>query len=271
MLGIERVYAPGPLDTNLSATPTLLDGTTVTAAGSAHTKGSWVQLIATTAYDWHGFWLATGSTFTSGTVTSQLLDIGVGGAGSETVLLPNVHSGWRANTDDTVDMFFVPLFIPKGSRVAARVQSAIASDTVLVLIAGQPGTSGLTQNIFTGCDDLGTVSASSRGELHTPGDTGTYSADASIGSPTTRSYGAVMLMMSPTSTSLNFRAYHFAIRLSSQTLGTYRCLTHTSEMICAVTPAGPSYMAVPSGSQLQTRATCSGVAQQMAVSLYGFY
>jgi hypothetical protein len=111
-------------------------GTAVTAAGSANTKGSWVELDASAAFNADGFFVhLLGIT----TTRDYLVDIGIGGAGAESVLLPNLPYcsgvGFRFPAE-----CYVPLPITAGTRIAARCQSANASAVVhmgLELVQGQ--------------------------------------------------------------------------------------------------------------------------------------
>lgn len=270
MLAIERSFQPAVWDHNLGAVA-ISCGTLVTASGSIHTKGNWAELIAATTYDWHGFWLSMGNSNASAAVTDMLLDIGLGSAGNEVVLLPDFHAGWSSNNDAEKEPIFIPLYVPKGSRVAARIQALIASDTVRVSIVGLPGTSGLFHRVFVGCDAYGIVASTSRGTLHTPGNSGAFSTDASIGGTASKSYGAVILRMSPTTSVTSFLAYHWELRIGGVTGGLWRYVTSTAEIRRCMFPPSPAYLSVPSGTQMQVRATCSGTAQQSSVSLYAFY
>lgn len=68
-------------------------GTAVNGGGTINTKGSWVALSAATTYDLTGFVLAFDmqGDVTSGQGNVQyLLDIGVGGVGSEQIVVPDV-------------------------------------------------------------------------------------------------------------------------------------------------------------------------------------
>lgn len=117
------------IDTYGEVTSTSL-GTTITASGSANTKGAWTQMIASTEHDARGIGisLVTPDDAASPARWDGLIDIGIGGAGSEQVLVPNlllsaVFEGGNGK------YFWFPLFIPKGTRVAARMQCSIASRT----------------------------------------------------------------------------------------------------------------------------------------------
>ena len=107
--------------------------TDVTTGGSAHTKGSWAQLAAATVDDTDAVVLRLGGHTTSGVASPALLDIGVGAAGSEQVLVENLDLG-----NHTFRSFLhLPVIIPAGSRVAARVQGARASTAIGVGLAAR--------------------------------------------------------------------------------------------------------------------------------------
>jgi hypothetical protein len=122
----------GFLDTVPSTSTTSSAGVTVTASATAHTKGGWSQLVANTGARSLGILIALDNTAVANTATSMLLDIGIGGAGSEQVLIPDLAAGYVLGeaVSNTFCAYFFPLFIPAGSRLAARCQAQIASDTV---------------------------------------------------------------------------------------------------------------------------------------------
>lgn len=96
---------------------------TITAGDPAHTKGAWTELM-TVDRDTHGLYVRADTNAASTADTAMLLDIGVGSAGSEQVVLANYLWGYNAlaNPKD----FDLPLFFPAGSRIAARTQAATA-------------------------------------------------------------------------------------------------------------------------------------------------
>jgi hypothetical protein len=108
-------------------------GTTITASGSTNTKGSYSELVAATSRDYMGFFI--GTTGASATTKHHLLDIAIGAAGSEVVILSNLYilttAMWSA-----VPTFFLPINIPAGTRISARVQSATASSAFGLTLYG---------------------------------------------------------------------------------------------------------------------------------------
>ena len=109
-------------DENITADATL------TASGTAHTKGSWTQIIASAPFDIGMLWITADDNHAASTNTSMLLDIGIGAASSEVVLLPDILAGH--STLSASQGFMVPIFIPQGTRISGRIQAAITSDTL---------------------------------------------------------------------------------------------------------------------------------------------
>ncbi len=100
-----------------------LSGVTVTAGGTPHVKTAYSQITASTSGDWLGFWVYFDPTNASATDTSTLMDVAVGGSGSEQVIVANLPIGYKGNI--FVDNFvYIPLYIPNATRVAVRMQSA---------------------------------------------------------------------------------------------------------------------------------------------------
>lgn len=136
----------------------------VTSSATAHTKGPWTQLSAATGFNAAALLLHLGTGFND---TRYLVDIGIGTAGSETVIVPNLMVGIPSGICHSI---FLPLSIPAGVRLAARSQDNFGSSTVMItgsLFAGgfanMPAFSGLT--------DYGTNTATSGGTTSDAGAT----------------------------------------------------------------------------------------------------
>lgn len=99
---------------------------TLTADSTAHTKGGWTELISSTTYS--SAWARISLVGLSDD-DSYLVDIGIGSAASETVKINNLmlHSGGRLVCTYCYGSF--PLLIPEGTRISARVQSSVSSNT----------------------------------------------------------------------------------------------------------------------------------------------
>lgn len=272
MLGIPRIYQGGNWQTNLSATPsTSSPGTTVTASSTIHTKGNYTQLISSTTYDWYGFWLQTINTYVASSATDLLLDIAIGAASSEQIILPNWMAGWGPTASGGARTIFVPIFIPRGTRIAARCQALITSDTVNVLVAGCVGNSGLPIPLFSNCDAYGIDTATSSGTSHTAGNTGVESTDANVGSTTSRPYGAVLLGVASQSSTTTAIAYHWELTIGGTTHAEWYAANTTSELVYGPFPPCPIPVSIPASIQLQVQGEASGTAQDQDVAFYCFY
>lgn len=129
---------------------------TVTASGTPHAKGGWSELIASTAANgnWVSLWI-TGSMQTSATDTRGLLDLGIGAAASETAIVTEIPVGFVGNGMCVT----LPIWVPAASRLSARLQSLIASDTLGVM--AYVHTSGLTEQSPTSLVTLNADTAAS--------------------------------------------------------------------------------------------------------------
>lgn len=260
---------------NLPATPSTTQfGTRLTASATPHAKGSYAQLVASTLYDVHGLWLIVNGSAVAATRTDMMLDLAIGAASSEVVILPEFLCGWRSAPTVGPQAVFLPFFIPKGTRVAARLQSLIASDTLDVQVFLEYGSGPPPAGLFRRADAYGTSAASSIGTSHTPGSSGSESTAANIGSTLARDYGAVMLQVQGTlsNTTMTSIAYHWELRIGGATWAEWYSCSFTTEAVTAGPyPSAPLQRRLPAGTQLQIRAEGSGTAQAHDVAFYCFY
>jgi len=111
--------------------------TTLTPNAATHTKSVYTQIVAATAFDVAG--ILFNSQLSAG-ASNQLLDIAIGAAASEQIIVPNVLVSVGGGGGRGTPQKFIPIFIRKGSRIAFRFQSNIGSQffkvKVLLLSAG---------------------------------------------------------------------------------------------------------------------------------------
>lgn len=99
----------------------------VAADATPHTKGAWVQLVASTSEACNVL-AVTFSNQATGTATQGLIDIGVGASGSEQVVISNSVGGAGSTIANSLHTtYWFPVSIPAGSRIAARHQNVIGS------------------------------------------------------------------------------------------------------------------------------------------------
>ena len=118
---------------NSELTPILYDnyglnlGTTrgvdIDPGGVVHTKGAWFELSSSLTYNMSGGFLRLGNTRNSSRQTYNfLIDVGIGAAASEVVIISN--TAMRTTTGETLTPAWVPIpvNIVAGTRVAIRAQ-----------------------------------------------------------------------------------------------------------------------------------------------------
>ena len=99
----------------------------VLTSGTA-SKGAWVELTASTSFQVN--YLVAGID-NENTSNEYHIDIGTGAAGSEVVLLPDIHHHINL-TGQNIITLHIPykVEIPKGTRLAARVAATNNTDTI---------------------------------------------------------------------------------------------------------------------------------------------
>jgi hypothetical protein len=102
--------------------------TTVTAGG-INAKGSYSQLIASTSFASDAFVIGI-KTATS--TVNFLVDLAVGAAAAEQVILPNVMFRSGGSLVAPFTILYVPIHILSGQRISARCQSPNGGSTCTV-------------------------------------------------------------------------------------------------------------------------------------------
>jgi len=152
-----------------------------TASGTANTKGAWAQLWASTAVNSSMLVCMFDDVTVSATNTATLVDIGIGGAGSEVVVIANISVGGLGH--GTTHVF--PLYIPAGTRVSIRLQSAVVSKALAGRVSLVPAVGD--QDAAQIVDTYGADTANSKGvTLATPSVAGTKTGWTQIVASTTR-------------------------------------------------------------------------------------
>lgn len=121
-------------DSNLTAAAR--NGTTITASGTAHVKGSYSTVIATTGKDSYGIWMFFKGVAGAAANTSMLVDVAYGDSpsgGNEQILINNLTVGAAAPGGLGLGYYF-PVYIPSGVSIRMRCQAVIISDTVNVSV-----------------------------------------------------------------------------------------------------------------------------------------
>jgi hypothetical protein len=167
---------------------------TVTASSTAHTKGAWTQLVASSSFNASSLFVAVHSVATNATNTATLLDIGFGTSGSEQAVVENVGVGGAFTGSFAAGNFItyeVPLQIPSGTRISARIQSVVSGGKT-ALVACYLINRGDYALAPTSVDVLGSNITNSQA-ASLSGSSGTF---AEIVASTTRNYRAIAVIPS---------------------------------------------------------------------------
>jgi hypothetical protein len=160
---------------------------TVTANASAHVKGAWTELIASTSANASAIYVEA-SFVSNGFDTSCLLDIGTGASGSETALISNIAVGGSRSTASVGAYYFViPIQVASGTRISARIQHITGSATGTTLVEARDY--GDYAQSPTSVDTIGTDTATSTGT-----DFVTANTYVQLTSSTSRAYRAIVML-----------------------------------------------------------------------------
>lgn len=262
-------------DTNLAAGSRA--GTTVTASGTAHTKGSYSSLIDPTTRPSYGIWIHLSNVFTTATNTSMLVDIAYGptGGGNEEILILDLDAGAAGptTTGPSGKHYWFPVYIPSGVRVSARCQAVITSDTVTVAVM-------LTQDAAYNW---------SCGAVHTYGENEAASHGTSV-TPASGSFGSWTQIGAGTDPIKTHRFWHVGYSIGTDTsaaaaevlieigtgpdssnvttIGRFRFLQTSGESIDGPWPDVPVYQPVNAGDELWAR-IASAETEARRVIIYG--
>lgn len=136
-------------------------GTSIVGSGTANTKGAWVQLVASTASDSWGMIAQIQYRGTTNLSDDFLIDIGIGGSGSEVVLVGNLLASTNAVRQGLYETF-LPIAIPSGTRVSARCQNNSTSTADILGLSIVLFGKG-TQSGASACQTYGANTADSGG------------------------------------------------------------------------------------------------------------
>lgn len=120
--------------TALGANPVTARGAALTASGTINTKGAYVELLSAANNTKGAAGVAITIEKVEGNLCQTYTDIAIGGAGSEEVIIPDLFYFGDVGFNTICDTFSLPVTIPSGVRISARVQSDVAAVTQNVIV-----------------------------------------------------------------------------------------------------------------------------------------
>lgn len=242
--------------------------TTVAASATANTKGSWVQLVASTTDNSTSLLIQFNPTTSGGRF---LVDIGIGAAASEQVLVPNLHV---SNSSGLQAAFLLLVGVPAGTRVSARCQAATGSQSVRIGVT-LGGQGALPSSPLARVTDYGTSTAASTGTSVDPGaSTNTKGSWAQLTASTANPIRHLYLSVGDAGgTALTAGTYLFDVAVGasgSETIILPDLHVRVFSSACVV-PAvfGPFPVDVPAGTRLAVRSQSTVASQVLDVAILG--
>lgn len=238
--------------------------TNFASRGAANSKGAYAQLIASSAFSYSALTIQMYADGGGG--QCYLVDIAVGGAGSEVVIVPNILFDSSRNIVGNMLNFTLPLNIPAGTRISARCQEVGGTGTrqVQVTIVGRSGGSNYGPSDIGQATNYGAITASTNGVLIDPGATlNTLGAWAQLTASTTSDHYGLMAILGTDqqSSTLVDSGYVFQIAVGAAAaeivIGEFSSCT-TSSMNRMQVNSFEVLAQIPVGTRISMRSKCIG-------------
>jgi hypothetical protein len=269
---------------NLTGTPPAATvGTNFTAAANSGSNGTDTAVLSALAFDCYYFIIGIGGITGANVDGRASLDVRHDPAGgtSWATLISALVCGYSAVPAAGVTgigfWYHFPLFIPAGTSLGVRSRTShtsnITSGRVVMYCYGCPNRPDMWW-CGSAVESLGISALSSTGTSHTPGNSGAFSSYASVGSVTTRRYGAIQFGVNGSDASSLAIGYYWEMGYGSNKLPgspTFYNSSTTGEVTARTGFGQPIFCDIPAGTQMQCRATGSGTAEAYSVAMYGVY
>lgn len=229
-----------------------------TAHANINTKGNWTQITAATESESIGIIIQLGYTETA---NCFLFDIGIGGAGSEVVLIADIARPVANMGLIGAFQVFIPVKIAKGSRLAFRCQCTTGAKYIragIILVAG-----GNSDNVgYTYVTTYGADTANTRGTSVDPGGSANAKgAYTQFSAAITRPAKALFLSIGNLNTARQFAEWFLDVAIggagSEQVLIPnlqFGCQVSGHDIIPSITPCIP--ISISAGTRIAIRAQC---------------
>lgn len=248
--------------TAAGATSSASTGTTLTS-GSAHTKGSWTQLTSSIPSDVVGLYLSV----TTPSNYVYFLDLSVGSGNS--IVLENLH--WITRPNFSPGIVYLPLALPAGEPLYARISSRASSATVNV-IAHCVRSSFNTSRAYALGTSYGATVGSSSGTVVDPGAVGdTKGSWTEITSSTSRTIRSLLICAAqgyePAAYPASYGNINWLIDIGVGGAGSETILIpDLTTMTCSTSDGfdvrwmGPFDVTIPAATRIAIRCQCDYVA-----------
>jgi hypothetical protein len=260
-----------PLPTGDAITAGSVPWSATASWASSNTKGAWTQVTSASVADAYGLIVFnSAATSASATDTSTVVDVGVGGSGSEVAIITDIAMGWRPSG------FFenrIPVFVPAGSAISIRAAGVATSGSIPVVVVPlgrtftgrRPSTSALSLN----------ASGAKGTNLSVPGGANTKGAWTQLVASTTEPYAGLFIGVQGGADNVQPIA-NALVDIGVGASGSEVVVVPnvaafsptTSEQIVVV-DNGPWYLDIPAGSRIAARYATSNTGMSLDVIVTG--
>lgn len=270
--------------TNFPANPSTISfgGSVPLGKNNAIPSGGGSTNLFTLTHDLEYLVLFISGQSTTATNNSALIDIFKTSSSMrvDPPIISGLIAGCNTNNGSTSAfsrVYHFPIWLPSGTNLRCHGQWTGASDSYvsLQIVAFAFGGNSNPGSWWCGSrvTPIGVDTSGSKGQNHTPGNSGTYSSWTDLGSPLPAHTGALQFAVQGTNTNTTTSelAYYFEFGAGGQRIGPpiYR-ITNTSENGHIIQP-GPMFCDLVEGTQLQVRGTCNSTAQTLDVAAYAVH
>ena len=250
-------------------------GTALTANASANTKGTYVDIGGATAFDYELLQLFV---YQGVVVADFTVDLALSDGANRWIIAQDLrYAASFAGLENS--KWILPLHVPKGSQLSARVQCSTGGSAVDILLHGfSQGLMGAPG--YSRCEVINAI-ATSRGVAVDPGGTantkGTYQQ---LVASTARDYMALAAFVGNNGDFVHAASQNMLLDIAIGAAAAEVELLKNVALAAAVTQdswdprsLGPYPFDIPSGSRLAARSQCSVTTasdRTCDVSVYGF-
>lgn len=247
---------------------------------SANTDGTPVTVLSALGHDGQFIVLQCSGITGSTTDNATLLDILIDPAGgtSWASLIEDLNIGYMplaSAASGYTGVFQFPLFIPAGASLGAQVRRATTASNSIRLFAWVFGEPSRPDAWWCGSkvETLGSVAASSRGTIVTPGNAA-WGSWTNIGSTISGRYGAIQFACGGSDSNATTRGGYWQVGANSARINglptIYTAMSSTESMTRGG-PCMPMFCDIAAGTQLQARGYLSGSVEDYNVTIHGVY
>ncbi|MCK5431965.1 MAG: hypothetical protein KAJ03_04435 [Gammaproteobacteria bacterium] len=225
----------------------------------ANTLGNWVELVASTAVETVGVVVMINSPEEA---ADCLINIGIGSLSNEVIIAESLYIG-QGEDHRMGTHYFLPLIIPRGSRISAQAQSTVTTKPPrvgIMLIAPLMGSA----RGFAKLEAIGDTAADSGGTQIDPGATiHTKGAYTQLTASTAVPYKGFLLAFGNQASNTRVSAY-WLVDLAVGAAASEQVIAADMAISCDIStsslfPVNTAFLPIeiPSGSRLAARAQCS--------------